>query len=604
MAYRIFISHGSDVAEVKQPLGKITISKEKSSNDYGGYYWETKMTNFTIQKKLDSVAYQLILNIENGPYRCDPMFVEVRNYTSISNNIYSVAYRGEFSANNCAFNLEKCTITVSSKEKSVYDCIEKIKDYDYNMLRVENIVEAYMYQPVPESSQFGDFQFDIEYTVLLNGVTPTGAGWDVINTGTIEGNAVNIWGRITTITSFIGGVAQEPVLILGGVNSDLPWVLEETITGAESGEDTAKWALENAYLFSWGSSLSISATCNWANAVLVFTDIDAQIPGADGTCYSLGITNATPFLTSIPNGRRMSDVLMGLLGATTDTCGFTISSVVSDFFQINADPSDINYVTGSFNYWKDPLLFQITDVKTPDASEQSSVAIVTFKKLMSDLKKMFNVVWWVETDGTSYWLRIEHLSFAESNSIFDATNQKGYKSYSYNNESLAAKLRFATPVQRNVDFVGTEISFIGSCTNGSLEDVTTDLLCADIAFIQQYPNDTTNDAIVIVANNGVDRIWTTQGAISGASVVNAPMSWANLHAAFYLHGANAQYGYVNNTEITFQSTKRIKKQSIIAKNCNLNIHAYTMIETELGVGEISSISTDIATSVSNIDLLL
>lgn len=598
MAYRIFISHSSDVAEVKQPLGKITISKEKSSNDYGGYYWETKMSSFTIQKKLDSAAYGVILGVENSIYRCDPMIVEVRNYTNIANNTYSLVYRGEFSANNCSFDLEKCLITVESNEQSLYRCIDKNADSDYNFLSGVNIIDA----TIIKKENYLPFSMvgDVEFTAVDMSADPT---YDSLSIpGVIGGVAgtTTIYFRIYTITECIGGVSQTPSVGFGQ-DEDNWQALDECIALGDNTEYT-KWVMYpptyvGQYLV---SQLTYSDTCPITTAV-------AQVT-ISGTCCSLVFLSGTPAIAvgTIPNGRALQDVVLDCLNFITTSCGNTFAFVKSDFFQWNSDLVDDgnSIITGSTHYWKNPVLFQISDVKFPSATEKASVGIITFKKLMSDLYKQFRVKWWIETDGSIYWIRIEHESQAESTSVYDLSGQSGFKKYSYSNDKLPFQIKYSTPVQRNIDFVGTEIVYQTGCTNQDVENVATEILCSDIDFIQAFPDDITNDAVVIVACDADANVWSSIGKISLNSQINAPMSWANLHDAFHRHGANTPEGTINNQSVVFSSTKRIKKQSIIAKNCNLNIHAYTMIETELGVGEISSISTDIATSVSNIDLLL
>lgn len=598
MAYRIYISHGSSVELVNNPLGRATLSREKSSNDYGGYYWTNKLSSFTIARKNDQAAYNLVMSIENSVNRCEPMTVEVRRYTNFSTGAYTVVFRGEFSANMCSFNLQNCTIDVTTRVKSIYSCIDKGKDIDFNILSIPNTAEAKVFR----AANLLPFSLEgqIEYTAEDMSADPT---WASLNLPGVIGSSpgvTEIFFRVYIVNECIGGVSQTPPVGYGQTPDD--WIAIDECFEMGDGTQYTKWVMfppnyVGIYLV---SQLSYTDSCPLSTALGQVT--------IGGNCCSLIFTEGLPGVATItiPNGRWLQDVLLETINFALSGCDYSIDSVKSDFFQWNSeDPiSETNYVNGEIHYWKNPMLFQITDVKYYDADEQASICILTFKKLMSDLFKLMNLVWWIETDGTNYYLRIEHLSRAEGSDIVDMSDVKGFKAYAYDTENLAFQLKFSTPVQRNLDFVGSEITFNGACTNESVEKVDTELLCADIDYIQSYSEDTSNDAIVIVACDPDGMIWSTIGNLSGTSQINAPMSWANLHDAFHRHGAHTPTGKINNEDVTFDSTKRIKKQSIKAKNCDLDLHNYSMVTTELGTGEMTTITTALQTGMSEIEVTL
>jgi hypothetical protein len=598
MKYRIFISHGSDITEVKQPLGKVSLSKEKSSNDYGGYYWESKLSSFTIQRKLDSAAYDLLMSIENSVYRCDPVYVELRRYVDTFNNQYNIEFRGEFSMNSCKFNIEHCKIEVSCREVSLYSCLNKNKDADYNFLSIENPITGSVFR----ISNLLPFNMvgAVEYSSDDMSGDPT---WDNLTLPGIIGGvpgSTTIYFRLYVVTECIGNVSQTPDAGYGQTPEDWIPLLECFTLG--DGSQYTKWVMyPPTYVGQYiVSQLSYIDTCPVTTAIGQIT--------ISGTCCSLVFTEGTPgyAVSTIPNGRSLYKTILAVTSFALTDCPYSISFAKSDFFLFNSDLVETTYnqVSGGLHYWKHPLLFQITDVKFPEASEQASIGMITFKKLMSDLYKMFKVVWWLESDGSNYWVRVEHESFAESLDVINLSNLKGFKAYNYLNENLPYSLKFSTPVQRNLDFVGSEIKFSPNCTNQEIESRNTDMLCADIDYIQSFPDNITNDAIVIVAADADGNIWSTTGMLSNNSQVNAPMSWANLHDAFHRHGAHTPSGKLNNVDVDFVSTKRIKRQSLTAKNCDLYLHSFTMCETELGIGEINSITTEIHSCVSQIDVTL
>ena len=608
--YRIFVIHNGTERELLDPLGKVSLTRKKVSNDFGGFYWTRELSDITVSRRYDLAAYNFLLQIEDGANRCMAAQIRVDRY---ENKVFDhTRFVGEFSMNQCRFNLENCTISIGNlKETSIYSCLDKKKDVDFNIMNVENPISPIIYNPQPGLNTFeGNLMYQVgqlEYVVLENATAPVGPEWTLITTDVIEGATVRIWARWYAITACIAGVPQIPIVDFFG-QQELPWVQVGTCTGPDTGEQSCKWVLVVGpeVISILTMELTITIICPWPNAVLQFTDAEAAIPGADGTCYTLGINVVNAYVTSIPNGRKLSDVLLALVTRNSADCDSPIIGIRSDFFQINPPSGSAtnNYVTGTYNYWKDPLLFQITDLKWPDANTSASVAIITFKKLMADLYRGFKVVWWIELDAGSYYLRIEHISQAESDSAYDLTEKKGFKKYSYDQELLSYSLRFKSLVQRNMDFVGTEITFVEACTNKETSEITMDMLCADVPFIRGFPDNCPNDGIVIVSWNGVNRIWNVSGKLSGAMIPNAAMSWANLHDAFHGYNAHTPTGTINGAVVTFASTIRNKIQEVIVQDCDIAIDDFTKVETELGIGIIESITTTLLTESNKIDVKL
>lgn len=615
--WRAYVTHMGTTQEIVIVGKSINLTRSRSENDYGGYWWEKKLSQFSVVRKGDNAGYDFLITIDQSSNRCEPCTIELRRYTSGST--YSVAYTGEFSMNDCDFDLDLCVITISTKQTSIYNCIDKKKDVDFNILNIGSAHSASIFDYLGSTqglwgSELADVG-QLEFSVLLNPLTPDGDEWQLIDSTTLNGSAVNIYARFFAFTSCIAGVAQTPPsLNVPGVGFiELPWVLDIDCVGSDTGEQTAKWVvgetLENSgFTFAaiLSSAITLTTSCPWINALWQFTDVDAQLPSPTGDCWTIGINVVNDYLSEIPNGRKLSEVLEGIISRNTEDCDTQITTVVSDFFQINPENvSDNNYVTNEYNYWEDPIIFDAYDFIAPDADEQSSIGIVTFKKLMSDLEKMFQVVWWVEQDGADYVLRIEHWSVAETGSSYNITSANmSSKKYNYQKGYIKERKKFTMLAQRNMDFVGTEITYQPLCTIAETEDVNLELFCTDIDFLRAHPEVVNGSMLVMCSwKSDSSRIWRHFGALSGSFVSNAPMSWANLHEAFHMHRANTMTGTMNNDSVTFSSTVKIRERRLILKDCGLTLFDYnyaTLPNAESA--EIQEVRADLFTETAQIIL--
>ncbi|MBL7941288.1 MAG: hypothetical protein JNM00_00885, partial [Flavobacteriales bacterium] len=556
-----------------------------------------------------------ILGIEQGANRCMPADIELRHHSSPAD--YEVRFNGEFSMNQCAFDLERCVITINAQEKSIYTCIDAKKDVDFNILNVETVKTANVFDWSAGAIFGNDLPSNIEMKALVDGETPDGDGWSVLLTDTLGGETVNIWFRFYAFTDCIAGVAQEPPAFTDLLlDFTVEWTMDIDCTGSDTGAQTSKWVNSNlpdaGTIALYATYFTILESCPWTNALYQFTDEEALFPSPVGGCWSVGINVVNNYLTEIPNGRKLSDVLLALIQRNTEGCDTPISSIASNFLQINppsgeqlGNPiADLGVPYINYNFWIDPILFEISDVCYPDSETKSSVAIVTFKKLMSDLFKLCRLIWWVETDGEDLRLRIEHIS-QESFIVSpgDFSHIKGFNSWKYEREEYRQSKKFITPAQRNMDFVGTEITYEPLCTVEGVEEVVTEVLCADIDLIRSNPEFYHQlQAIVICSwKESSSRIWKTRGALSGAWVNNAAFSWANLHLYFHQHDAHTATGTLNNEEVTFfGGTVQMKVQELRMSNCDFVLDNYNYIFTEIGQGVIESVKTDLKTEMAQV----
>lgn len=207
---------------------------------------------------------------------------------------------------------------------------------------------------------------------------------------------------------------------------------------------------------------------------------------------------------------------------------------------------------------------------------------------------MFQVYWFI--DGNR--IRFEHISYFQEVLGLDLTAsqyaQEMVKSnrYAYNSIERPKYETFAFAESGNQDFIGDDIWYDTLCVNQDadtnvmnhqVEDVTT-----DIEFVINSPGDVSNSGWVLLAcelSGGVYINIIDVGVLSSNSIANAPLSWANLHDAFFRYFRYWKEGYINNTFTVFESYRNtVVQDPVTIKFCCdlLSFDAAEAIKTPLG----------------------
>lgn len=325
-----------------------------------------------------------------------------------------------------------------------------------------------------------------------------------------------------------------------------------------------------------------------------------------------GNVNDYPVINQIDNGRRLREVMQGLLNAACS--GLTLKS---EFFQWNQDiTTDINYVTNEFNKLTNLIIFQKSDVKRGNVSNNATKAMFNFKKAIVQICDMFNCRYRIE--GTDF--RIEHLSYFETdygiNLMNDKNNNllKGTRKYSYDESQLPKYENFEFMESGSKDFVGVPIEYINNCVNNDeenrvtikIDDITTDVM---LAIENPEPDgDVSDDGFVIMACDALNNIYYEDGILEANTTINNILSWAHLQRDFWKHGRVFMNGLMNNRPTDFLSIiPTIKQEKFTAKlNCIevKNFDPLDQIKATLGWGFIESAEFKLSKCVMSFELKL
>lgn len=248
-------------------------------------------------------------------------------------------------------------------------------------------------------------------------------------------------------------------------------------------------------------------------------------------------------------------------------------NAVSDFFEWNpvgdtqGYSPGINYVTGLVNQVNYLTISAKSDIISPDASNPATRALWNLKQAFNMLREMFNCWWFIDDAGR---LRIEHITFFIFPVSLDLTlldrYLNGTAKYSNDKSEIPKFERFRFMEAANTDFVGADIWYDSICANQNenenvLEHIA-ERITTDISYIFTSPSDISKDGFVLMANfytgSGFN-VLTDIGALSGATLPNVPLAWANLHDAFHRQWRFLSKGYMNNQLTSFTSLKPNKK---------------------------------------------
>jgi len=310
--------------------------------------------------------------------------------------------------------------------------------------------------------------------------------------------------------------------------------------------------------------------------------------------------------------RKWMDVITYVAG---ESC-VDITEVTSAFFNNSTNP-----VTAEASKINNMFIAQKSDIILVDGEESSGAAtigITTFQKLMQYINEIFQVYWFINTEGAlqlehiSYWsgliagygsARIESidLTILDNGIYINAKNK-----YDYLKLDMPNRERWKFMEMFNLDFRGVDIVYSGVCTNQRVNDDIKERnlleITTDLNHIQNEPEDISKEGFVMVVTDGTDVLVET-GSLSGLDLANNHLSIANLQDAYWRYDRVILEGNMNNQDVTFESAMKIKKQETISfKLCCDEFDADKLIKTQIGWGEVIDATESLKTSEMKINL--
>jgi len=359
----------------------------------------------------------------------------------------------------------------------------------------------------------------------------------------------------------------------------------------------------------------VAVTGGYARTVVTILDNNkSDFDPEDGKLLQyynvVGLDTETGNQQPVDNGVLLADLLYFFVLRAG------LTRVVSNFLNINPDgtaPTNIAYNAANPNLHY-LALFQNSDVKRPGAFENASRGEVSFKELLEMLREVFQIYWRVEGND----LRLEHISYFESNNGLDLTTDapiqiNNLNNFTWKESKLAAleKFRWAYDTQIR-DFAGLPITYDDGCADPELSpiDHNPGQFYTDIQTMQRMP-EMVGDQGFTLANlayySGKYYFIQENGALSTTRWVNGHLSWANLHANYWRYGRQFSSGQMNGATTSFFSTQKIKEQeplkAPLAISDYFGLTPEDNIQSELGWGSPDKIEYSVKKCLLNVNLL-
>lgn len=268
--------------------------------------------------------------------------------------------------------------------------------------------------------------------------------------------------------------------------------------------------------------------------------------------------------------------LLNILYYKCDT--FTLSS---DFFTNATNP-----VTNLPSKTNNIYFIQKSDAKRPHATQKATKGFIKIEDLFKYLLYTFQVYWYLDDSDHIVFIHISELTQGTGIDLTTYETALHHNQIEFIKDYIVKEEVWEWMEAKGADFVGLPITY--SCvskekTEFNLSDITTDL-----GYIQNYPEDISDDGFVIVATDGTDIINET-GLISGATILNGHMSLANLHYNYWRHDRPLPSGNMNGSDETFLSTKHLQKLAQIAISlCCVDFDPFDKLTHSLGTVYVDS----------------
>lgn len=273
-------------------------------------------------------------------------------------------------------------------------------------------------------------------------------------------------------------------------------------------------------------------------------------------------------------GRLFNSVLVYLVNQMF--CGLTVRSYFFDINATHAAPPTNGAYDYAVAYLQKMTVHQKSDVKRPFDSNpaESKVWKMTLKKLLDDLRTMFQVYWTI--DGTD--LIIEHITYFAAASGLDVTDQDLVLEYGKQEGGAPKNEYFFWQDRANFPFAfgGAPITY--DC-GGAGKEYQVNLFDTDTRYIRKTDNaEDILDSNFVLVSNLIDTF--KYYVINN----NEPLGWQSLHENLHRDYRYFIEGTMNNTPTTFNSTRKTRnlKEFELSLCCDVEFNPTNDIETSLG----------------------
>lgn len=580
------------------PTGRISISYVKNRAPRMGY---SKVIDGRLSFYRDD--YEKIMEHKKS-WQCVPIDLIIRDDCGMG---MQTVFSGQMFVLEGEYNEDQCKVSFSGKEKTGYECMEENWEDDWNIF-------GFGMKPLStgESITTDGFPFINMYMYYLSVDSLLG---EVSTLFYVPPSALNDYEEILkTENNFINnrGSTTDPTPLFNEITdffnegSNSQYIIRQRINGTPA--PPLDQFIRQYYI--------IYEMIPGVYTMAMPTDRRYTLPEISLPLY--GYDNDFPGWnrgrTTIPNGKKLSNIFTALLSKSCDTL-----IPKSQLFAWGYDRQPSSYVTNKASVLYDLVMHQKSDVKRPTADIKSSIGEMNFKWLLESLCTMLNLRY--EIRGNEFI--IEHVSWPGwTNSVTDLRDPKfeelmrGRNKYSYDYDQIPKREEFIMQDQYSRDFVGLPIKYNTECgglgdidkVTHTVENISTDVKAITEGLTEWFARETGEDKyeeikdsyvsdegwvlIATKSEGGIYKTLVTTGILEVPDLLspeilpNNVLAWAQIQNDYFRHDRYLKFGEMNGEQEEFKTVKKYKKQDQLAVNwcCFLDFDPRNSVRTYLGSG--------------------
>jgi hypothetical protein len=344
----------------------------------------------------------------------------------------------------------------------------------------------------------------------------------------------------------------------------------------------------------------------WVRCVdnLVLQSTNQILPTSENyITWSLSSYYEAPSNRVISRAIKLNDVLAFF----AQSCDLTFKS---EFFTNSDNPISHKDLSNLFIVPKSDCLFSGSPPVEP--SDPATRANITFNQLMSNLKAMFQVDWYISTNDEFV---VEHIKYFRQNLSYTGNtaigiNLKvvyplcldGSNVYSYDAQ-LPLLEKFNFNEAWNIDFIGVDIDYSDCLATGNTDTFSADLITTDLD-PEYLDNSASDDTFCMFQCDSNGNVLDEIGILSQLLIPNAHLSWANLQDAYWKINRPLGNALMNNVMTNFILDKKLKNQNEIQfPFCMDNFDPNLLITTDMGDGEVKAAEYSFKTGNIKVQLI-
>lgn len=578
---------------ITDPLGESDFTIEWNRETGGKLFYQKSLPS-TIEFR--GAAYRRLLKLERSQYRCEYQYLTVERPCTNSGTLQWVPwFSGRISLNDGDWNISGCTVILKLDEQKPEQCYEDNRSTEINLFS-SNIT--------PRTIYLTEVGITLEkHTSTTNGDINSDACnffiyWDLPGDPFAQGWNYYYYRHETTYPN-------------GSVYCTLEtrWAREVKFVACADPSPGPEWILVD--------DQCPTGQRKYARPCRVYGCVSTYPMNGDPTevfSYSCNVVGDAGVIQFIDHGIPVEDVFSAF--ATAFCPGLT---VISNFLQINPDiVSNTNYVTSQRTKTKFITLFQKSDVKRPNVSNNARKANLNWEDFLTFLVEAYNLRWRIENNI----FRIEHVSYFTRNAGTDLTlpryakDVRGLFSYTYQNQDIPQREEYKWMEASAGDFAGAPIVYTGACVTASnksnVQPHAVDFVTTDVQLCLSNPDSQSkvvdDDGFVFIAADydGTNYyIITEPGILSNDAQLNNSLAWAQLHRDYHRYDRALSRGMMNNVATNFLSVRPTKRGKAITFPlcCGDTFNPDDTIQTAIGTGIVDKATFSFRAETLTVELL-